>query len=115
MLIGMCVIFCTFDYAIGDVFSALEKFEGCLKTEAKNTDDFISTASDISHAVAENCRPAWQAVLMSNNEPLSKMGNYPPNAVSDAALRTVLANRREVALQRQATPASAPKRSTKAM
>lgn len=97
LLIALCTILCTFGSVQADALTEIEKFEKCLRNAVLEFDDLTSPASDIAAIAAAQCSPSWQAVLFANNEPLTKMDGYPSNAVKEAALRSVLTIRREVA------------------
>ena len=97
LLIALCAIFCAFSDVRADTLAEMEKFEKCLRKAVLEFDDLTSPASDIAAVAAAQCSPSWQAVLLANNEPLTKMDAYPSSAVKEAALRVVLTVRREVA------------------
>jgi len=116
LLVAAFAVSCAFSSAQADALAEIEKFETCLVTGARSLDDLMSPASDIAAAVAAHCRPKWQAVLLVNSEPLSKMDAYPPSSVKEAALRTVLAQRREaIELRSKSAAPKAPVKPNRTM
>lgn len=91
-----------------NTLAKIEEFRLCLRTAAANLDDFISPASDIASAAASECAPKWQSVLVASNESLTKMEQYPSQAVRETALRGVLEARRTKLSQPQPSNAKRP-------
>lgn len=115
LLVVLCAVLCAISNAHADVLENIEKFEKCLRTASLELDDLISPASDIALAVAARCSPSWQAVLVANNEPLAKMDKYPSAEVKDAALRTVLTTRRELAELKSNSTKQEPRKPNRTM
>ncbi|HHV49093.1 MAG TPA: hypothetical protein GXX56_09070 [Rhodocyclaceae bacterium] len=115
LLVVLCAVLCAIGNAHADVLENIEKFEKCLRTASLELDDLISPASDIALAVAARCSPSWQAVLVANNEPLAKMDKYPSAEVKDAALRTVLTTRRELAELKSNSTKQEPRKPNRTM